>query len=697
MSATTGNAMLQISTAANSFQSLHDCTAGDVLRRARIAHGNRMATLAHVNRVVDERSTSRQRRTSLVRMQFDKSKSSFSVFDDTAYAYAEVSGFTDSDGAEHSDGMSSESDTNESGCQHSTADSSACTSRKNSEAWERCRAQPAGSPAISIGNPASRRSSSQRLLNGSTPGPSPADTKACTDEHVSEDLLLKCTVRFRDPAVEGSGNSGAGNHSQLRAIAPSMLAAAWAEEAPAGSDSAAQASGNTSRDSESPAAFGRSAACDACYNSAVNTLPGSALATLLANSSQTSWRSGVKRVSASGTALPSLRFSSPSLAIGTCESGGEAGTGLKQRPRAAAGGGGAAAVLPRPVLQATAPAAATATYLQLSPSKSCLIPLDQASHVSGGYLGLTKVLPAGMVSPSSTSSVSPSVSPQQLQPSPVGLQEQQLACAQHQAAVLPPRASHPSSNSAAATLPLIAAFTDSAAPTGAHAASPSPIPRPARGASPSHGSSQEIGITGGVASVWRIAAPATSRDPRDVTPNGRSSGTGASSPSTVLSTSWSGGSWPYRPSSSCSNKGASEENLIVCRSGAAFSSRHQRPQGAGPGYSRTGPLLRPPLKELSSTPTAGPAANTSDYAGTSPRPANAPATPAHPPPQSPLTQQPPLGRRSLTLMASPRTAATGEAEAQGPPTFPLQPSLVHHHSSLLPNQQQQRQVQVRNG
>ncbi|GLI65742.1 hypothetical protein VaNZ11_009330, partial [Volvox africanus] len=274
MSATAGNVMLRISTAATAFQSLHDRTAEEVLRRARIAHGNRMATLAHVNRVVDERSTARQHRTSLVRMQFDKSKSSFSVFDDTAYAYAEVSAFTDTESTEHSGGTSSESDTDESGCQHSTADSSACTLRMTSEAWERCRTQRACSPAISIANPASRLSSSQRFLTGSTPSPSPADTKACTDEQVSEDLLLKCTVTFRDPAVEGSDNSGAGNHSQLRAIAPSMLAVAWAEEAPAGSAYGAQASGSTSRDLESPAAFGRSAACDACYNATVSTPPG---------------------------------------------------------------------------------------------------------------------------------------------------------------------------------------------------------------------------------------------------------------------------------------------------------------------------------------------------------------------------------------------------------------------------------------
>ncbi|GLI65741.1 hypothetical protein VaNZ11_009329, partial [Volvox africanus] len=396
---------------------------------------------------------------------------------------------------------------------------------------------------------------------------------------------------------------------------------------------------------------------------------------------------GVKRVSATGTALPSLRFSSPSLAIGTCDSGGEAGTGLKQRPRAAAGGGGAVTVPPRPVSQATV-AAANATYLQSSPSKSCLISLD-ASHVS--YLGLTKIPPAGMVSSSSTSSISPSISPQPPQPSPVGLQEQQLACVQHQAAVLPPRVAQPSPNGAPATLPSIATFNDSVAPTGARAASPSPIPRPARGASPSHGCSQDIGFTGGVAAVWRLAAPAASRDARDVTPNGRSSEADASSPSALLSTSWSGGSWPYRPSSSCSNKGVPEENLTVCRSGAAFSSRHQRPQGASQGYSRTGPLLCPPPKELSSTPAAGPAVITSADAGAFARPANAPATPAH---QPPLTQQPPLGQRSLTLMVSPRTAAAGDAEAQGPLTFPLQPSLVQHHSSLLPNHQQQRQVQA---
>ncbi|GIL79224.1 hypothetical protein Vretifemale_8610, partial [Volvox reticuliferus] len=558
--------------------------------------------------------------------------------------------------------------------------------------------QPACSPALSIANPISRRSSSRRLLTGGTPGPSPVDTKPCTDELVLEALLLKCTVRFRDPAAEGSGNSGTGTHSQLRAIAPSTLAAAWAEEDPAGSSSAARAFGNALGDSELLAAFGRAAPCDACYKAAVATLPGSALATLLANSQQTSWRSGVKRISAPGTALPSVRFSSPSMVIGPCDYGREAGTGLKQRPRAAAGGGGATAVPPRPMLQATASCAATAPNLQSSPSKSCLFPME-ASHVSCGYLGVDKVPSLASVTPSPTPLVSPSTSPQQPQSSSVGLQEllqtQELACTQQQVAILPPRTSYLPSNGTPATLPVIAAFTNPAAPAGARAASPSPIPRPVSGAGPIRGCSPDVGIDRGVASVWRLAAPAVSRDPRDATPNGRSSVTGASSPSGFLSTSWSGGSWPLRPSSSCSNKGVLEDTLTMSRSGAAFSSRHQlqlhqRQQVPGAGYSRTGPLLRPAPKEPSSTPE--PVAVASAEAGSLIRSVNTPATPASQPP----AQQPPLGRRSLTLMVSTRTPVAGNAEAQGPPPFPLQPSLPQHHSPCLLNQQLQ-QVQVRYG
>ncbi|GLC49460.1 hypothetical protein PLESTB_000221500 [Pleodorina starrii] len=743
---------------------LQDSSAEDVLRRARIAHGSRMATLAHVNRVVDERSGSRNRRTSLIRMQFDKSKPTFSVFDDTAYAYGEVCVFTDSDeGDSGDDGPPSESDG--STPHNKSAESSRPVSRTNSAAWcpagsrpqSSCRPQSSTSPSITAANSASRRSSSRRnlTLTDGTPSPNPnspsllipnlspspspnpnsaADTsntntnKPFDDE--GEELFARGTVRFRDPAVDSGASNSASNSGNLGHRAPS---AAWAEDSPAGCIGGAH-SGISPWDSDSAAAFAwslHSQMSDPWSKAAVMPAPGSALATLLASSPQPSWRPRTKRTSAPGaTALPSLRTSTTAVGTtGAAEGGGGGGGG---------GGGPASGGLqtPRsslyPAASANAAVATTtggAPFLQGSPSKSCLLSSDSSAHASSAHLsGPIKSL-AFAVPPAAAASLSPATSmsasspppPQAHRPPspapPTSQQQQQIGPQQ------PPTPQQASSSSAAGltappprpargdrvympipitTLPLITSPSN----PGSRNASPGPAAaaagRPTSGIN-LNGGAQDHGA-GGPTGAWRLVSPtAAPRDPRDAPPTGpRRSVTPTTASAGYLSSSWSGSSWT-RPVSGSSSRGAPDEPLAVGRSGGGFPARHphpHRPPIVAFG-GRSGPLLRPAPRELTSALLTVAAVAAGEDGGSAPT-AHAPVPcgglppqqPQPPPPPAQLQQpQTPLGRRSLMLLSGPvPRVASGDVSAQAAPQPPLRQPVAQPPSTPSPAMQQQQQA-----
>ncbi|EFJ50072.1 hypothetical protein VOLCADRAFT_89060 [Volvox carteri f. nagariensis] len=612
-----GNIMLGMLSAPDAPQSLQDRTAEEVLRRARIAHGSRMATLAHVNRVVDERSTSRQQRTSLIRMQYDRRGPAFSVFDDTAHAYAEVSAYADLDSLGHSspsDGAASSEDDEkteegDSSQPRTSADTLAsCTSRKDSCDCERGQDRPPPASSMPAANAASSRSSSRRILPAGIPSLNLADIKpAADDELVSEDLFAKCIVRLRSATAEvgssggsgsnrsgngngssesgnGNGNSGNGSasagHSQLSAGAPTAPAAAWVDEESSppqtsggggggGGDFSSSAQNTSPWDCETATSFSLTLPShinDAWVRAAMSPQPGSALANLLANSASSSWRLRAKRVSApSGAGLPLLRASCPGpVAAGPGDGSGE--TAAAAAAASGAGGGlpprsgPAATISSRSALHGTGSTGAPAT----PPVRSSALTSELSNGALWGAPGVPRPqvfaapqAPMADLSPASTASsfVSPPQPP--LGPQHQGGQQQAAAT------VLPPpppplplqsrnsRDRIPSTPLPATTLPYITTPIAATSAAGIRSRSASPAPLTASGASPNRTSVQEHNsMAGGVAAVWRVAAPAVLRDPRVVTPGGRRSVAGAAASNGVLSSSWSGSPGHLRPCNS---------------------------------------------------------------------------------------------------------------------------------------------------